>query len=188
MLRKIAAGASAAVVAAGLAVAPAVAAGLPDSPADPCAEAATCVTVVPAVADFSAVKRNSGPPPVGTPTPEVPSSPPDDSGPGGPGPGPGGGPSPFVPPPPLESAGPPPAPDITPVPAPPPMEPAPPPTPAPAEPRRPSEAVLPTAETPPRLPQTATNSGPLTVAGGVSLVAAGLAWIAGARRRSASRA
>lgn len=182
MLRKIAAGASAAVVAAGLAAAPAAATGFPGSPADPCSDVAQterqgpCVTVVP----FSAVKRNSGPPAVGTPTPEVPSSPPSD----GSGPGPGDtAPPPASPPPspPLESAGPPPAPDITPVPAPAPVEPAPTPTPAPAEPRKPSEAVLPTAE--PRLPQTATDTRPLTVAGGCSLIAAGFAWIGGARRR-----
>ena len=182
MLRKIAAGTSAALVAAALAVAPAAAAGIPGAPDDPCAGTATCVTVAPAVADFSAVKRGrSGPPPVGTPTPEGPSSPPpDDAGPGGP----GGGAPPSAPP--LESAGPPPAPDITPVPPPPPIEPAPTPTTAPAEPRRPSEAVLPTAEAPTRLPQTAADSRPLTAAGGISLMAAGLAWMGGARRRRAS--
>jgi len=178
MLRKIAVGTSAAVVAAALAVAPAAAAGLPGPPGDSCAEVATCVAVASPVAEFSAVKRGAGAPPVGTPSPEEPTSPPPDhSGPGGP---------PSAPPPPLESAGPPPAPDITPVPAPPPIEPAPTPTTAPAEPRRPSEAVLPTAEAPTRLPQTAADSRPLTVAGGVSLIAAGLAWIGGARRRRAS--
>ena len=181
MLRKIAAGASAAVVAAALAAAPAAATGFPGSPADACSDVAQteqqgpCVTVVP----FSAVKRNgSGPPPVGTPIPEEPTSPP----PGGSGPG-DAPPPPASPPPapPLESAGPPPAPDITPVPPPAPIEPAPTPRSAPAEPRKPSEAVLPTAE--PRLPQTAVDSAPLTVAGGGSLIAAGLAWIGGARRR-----
>lgn len=182
MLRKIAAGAGAAVVAAGLAIAPAAAAGLPGTPADPCAATATCVTAVPAVADFSAVKRrSSGPPPVGTPSPEVPSSPPPDVS------GPGGAP-PSAPPPPPESAAPPPAPDTTPVPAPPPIGPAPTPTTAPAEPRRPSEAVLPTAEVPTRLPQTAADSRPLAVAGGGSLIVAGLAWIGGARRRRGSNA
>jgi LPXTG-motif cell wall-anchored protein len=182
MLRKIAAGTSAAVVAAALAVAPAAAAEPPRLSADPCAETATCVTVVPAVADFSAVKRrSSGPPPVGTPTPEVPSSPPPDLS----GPGPGGAP-PSAPPPPPASAAPPPAPEIIPPPAPPLIEPAPTPTTSPAEPRRPSEVVLPTAEVPTRLPQTAADSRPLTVVGGASLIAAGLAWIGGARRRSAS--
>ena len=185
MLRKIAAGTSAAVVAAALAVAPAAAAGLPRPPADPCAEAADCVAVAPAVAEFSTVKRGSGAPPVGTPTPEEPTStPPDDSGPAGPGPG---GAPPSIPPPPLESAGPPPVPEIRPAPAPP-IEPAPTPTTAPAEPRRPSEAVLPTSEVPTRLPQTAAESRLLTVAGGVSLIAAGLAWIGGARRRRSSEA
>jgi LPXTG-motif cell wall-anchored protein len=187
MLRKIAAGTGAAIVAAGLAVAPAAAAGLSGPPADRCAEAATCVTVVPAVADFWAVKRkSSGPPSTGTPIPEVPSSPPPiDSGPGGP--GPGGAPPPAPSPPAAGPApAPAPAPDITQVPAPAPIEPVPPPTTAPAEPRRPSEAVRPAAEAPTRLPQTATDSRPLTVAGGGSLIAAGLAWMGGARRRNAS--
>ena len=182
MLRKIAAGTSAAVVAAALAVAPAAGAGLPGTPDDPCAGTATCVT---AGADFSAVKRkSSGPPPTGTPVPEVPSNPPPD-GSGAGGPGPGGGASPAAPP--LERAGPPSAPDITPAPPPPP-EPAPTPTTAPAEPGRPSEAILPTAEAPTRLPQTAADSRPLTVVGGGSLIAAGLAWIGGARRRRVSAA
>ncbi|HEV3363451.1 MAG TPA: LPXTG cell wall anchor domain-containing protein, partial [Acidimicrobiia bacterium] len=56
------------------------------------------------------------------------------------------------------------------------------PPPAPMD-RRPSEAVRPPAEAPQRLPQTAADSRPLAVAGGASLVAAGLAWIGGARRR-----
>jgi len=67
--------------------------------------------------------------------------------------------------------------------APPDAPPAPPPTSPPAEPRRPAERVLPTDEAPTRLPLTAVDSRPLTVAGGGSLVAAGLAWIGGARRR-----
>ena len=71
---------------------------------------------------------------------------------------------------------------MTPVTAPPPAEPAPTTT-VPAEPRKPSEAVLPKAE-PRRLPQTAADSRPLTVAGGGLLIAAGLAWMGGARRAS----
>ena len=179
MLRKIAAGTGAAIVAAGLAAAPAAATELSGSPADACSEVTSCLTVAPAIGDFSSVRRKSSEPPsVGNPVPEEPSSPPPgDSGPGGPGPG-DSGPPPTAPP--LETAGPPAAPDFTPVTAP---EVIPTPTSAPAEPRRPSEAILPTAETPPRLPQTAADSRPLTVAGGGSLVAAGLAWIGGARRR-----
>jgi LPXTG-motif cell wall-anchored protein len=207
MLRKIAAGTSAAVVAAGLAAAPAAATELSGPPADSCTDVGagqtgpdplapgfvfgpladvphlmatdrSCVTVTPAVADFSSVRRkSSAPPPVGNPAPEEPSSPPpDEPGPGGPGPG-DSVPRSTVPP--LETAGPPAAPEFTPVTGP---EAVPTPTPAPAEPRRPNEAVLPRAETP-RLPQTAADTRPLTVAGGGSLVAAGLAWIGGARRR-----
>jgi hypothetical protein len=221
MLRKIAAGTSAAVVAAGLAAAPAAASGLPASPSavssgeDPrnppaCGGAAqaeqngldphktsgflfgpladvpyllsgdrSCFTAASAAADTSPARRKgSAPPPVGAPVPEEPSSPPpDDSGAGAPGPGDSG------PPP---SAAPPAAPDFTP-PAPPPVAPGPTPTSAPAEFGGPSESVLPAvrppAEAPPRLPLTAVDTRPLTVAGGGSLVAAGLAWIGGARRR-----
>jgi LPXTG-motif cell wall-anchored protein len=191
MLRNIAVGASAAVIAACLAAAPVAATGLPGAPATvssggdpryPPVCAAPCVTVAPSVADFSAVRRNSpAPPPVATPGPEAPSNPPpDDAGPGGPGPGPGDSAPPAAAPP-AEPPTPPAAPDFTPVTAPPPAEPVPTPTSAPAEPREPSEAVLPRAE--PRLPQTAADSRPLMVVGGASLIAAGLAWMGGARRR-----
>lgn len=195
MLRKIAVGTSAAVVAVGLAAAPALAAVLPRS-APTCGEAAQteqCLTVASPVADISSARRNSSaPPPVGTPVPEGPSSPPPE-GPGSPPPevpssppsgnsgpevpGPDGS-GPPAPAPPVETAGPPAAPEF--IPAPSPVE-TPAPTRAPDETRKPSETVLPTTE--PRLPQTAVDSRPLTVAGGVSLVAAGLAWIGGARRR-----
>ena len=189
MLRKIVVGTSAAVVAVGLAAAPALATGPPGSPA-PCSETARteqCLTVASTVAGFSSARRNSSaPPPVGTPVPEEPSSPPPDvpsspppgdSGPGSPGPGDSGPPAPA---PPIETAGPPAAPEFTPA-APLPVEPSPAPTRAPNESGKPSETVLPTTE--PRLPKTAVDSRPLTVAGGGSLVAAGLAWIGGARRR-----
>ena len=180
MLRRIAAGTSAALIAVGLAVAPARATGLP-----PATSAVSSGSVLRGpLPDISAAHRNSSTPPtVGTPIPETPNSPPsDESGPGGPGPGDSGPPSPSAPP--VDSP-PPPSPEVTPPPAPP----APPaealaPTPPtpPAAPRGPSgKSVLPTAE--PRLPQTAAESQPLTVAGGASLIAAGLAWIGGARRR-----
>jgi len=196
MLRKIAVGTSAAVVAVGLAAGPALAAEPPGSPA-PCSGTARtqlCSTDASPVADIFTARRNtSPPPPVGTPVPEepsspppdvpsspapeVPSSPPGDSGPDAPGPGGSGPPAPA---PPIETAGPPAAPEFTPAP-PAPTEPTPTPTRAPNESGKPSETVLPTAE--PRLPKTAVDSRPLTVAGGGSLVAAGLAWIGGARRR-----
>jgi len=213
MLRKIAAGTSAAVVAAGLAAAPAVAAGLPSSPGDVCGDATTeqtsvegrttqafvfgpladvphlrsagpsCVTVTPVVTDFSDARRRSGsPPPVGTPAPEAPGSPPPpDSTPEAPpvdsGPPPSAGP-------PVETAVPP-ADTASPLP-PAPVEPGPPPAPR-APLGGPGESVLPEtrppARAPSRLPQTASETRPLTVAGGGSLIAAGLAWIGGARRR-----
>jgi hypothetical protein len=209
MLRRIAAGTSAAVVAAGLAAGPAVASGLPAA-GDSCADLAqteqhgldlqatpgfvfgpladvphllsgdrACFTVAASAADATpARRRSSGPPPVGIPVPEEPSSrPPEDSGRGEPGPGDSGPPPSAAPP--VETAGPPAAPDLTPPAAPPPVAPEPTPTSSPT----PSESVLPTAEAPPRLPLTASDTRPLTVAGGASLVAAGLAWIGGARRR-----
>jgi LPXTG-motif cell wall-anchored protein len=213
MLRKIAAGTSAAVVAAGLAAAPAVASGLPASPGDSCGDVTqtehtsldqqstrgfvfgpladvphllsgdrTCFTVASEVADMSGARRHSAaPPPVGTPVPEVPASPPPgDSGPGAPGPGD------SAPPPSADSSSLPAPPDFTPVMAPPLAEAGPPPSPR-AELGGPGESVLPSVQPPrqtaPRLPQTASDTRPLTVAGGGSLFAAGLAWIAGARRR-----
>jgi LPXTG-motif cell wall-anchored protein len=226
MLRKIAAGTSAAVVAAGLAAAPAVAAGLPASPGaalpggDPraprCGDAAqteqnafegpathgfvfgpladvphllssdrSCFTVASEVADVSGARRHSAsPPPVGTPVPEVPSSPPGDSGPGAPGPG-DSGPASASPPADTDTPSLPASPDFTPTTAPAAVAPSPPP------PRgklgAPGESLLPSAQPPPeaapRLPQTASDTRPLTVAGGGSLIAAGLAWIGSARRR-----
>lgn len=175
MLRKIAAGTSAALIAIGLAAAPAVATGLTAVPGAVASEDPQSP-----LPDTSAARRkSSGPPPVGSPAPEVPSSPPrDDSGPGGPGPGDSGPPPSSVPP--VETAGPPASPDFAPTPAPPEEPPPPPP---PAEPRKAAEHVLPTAKAPTRLPLTAVDSRPLTVAGGASLIAAGLAWIGGARRR-----
>ena len=182
MLRRFAAGTSAALVAVGLAVAPAWANGLP--PATSAVSSGSALRGP--LPDISAANRNSSTPPtVGTPIPETPSSPPsDESGPGGPGPGDSGPPSPSAPP--VDSSTPPLSPDVTAPPAPPapPVEaPAPTPPAPPAAPRGPSgESVLPIAEKP-HLPQTAAESQPLTVAGGVSLIAAGLAWIGGARRR-----
>jgi len=214
MLRKIAAGTSAAVVVAGLAAAPA-AAGLPASSGDVCGDAAqteqntverratqgfvfgpladvphlqsagpSCEIVTPVVTDFSGARRSASPPPVGTPAPEVPGGPGADSPPEAPTPV-DSGPLPSASPP-ADAAGPPvdtssPPPDVT-APAPPPVAPAP---------RAPSggpgESVLPETQppagAPSRLPQTASDTGPLTVAGGGSLMAAGLAWIGGARRR-----
>jgi LPXTG-motif cell wall-anchored protein len=58
---------------------------------------------------------------------------------------------------------------------------APPAPPAPRESGREANNVLPEAQ--PRLPQTAADTRPLATAGGGSLIAAGLAWIGGARRR-----
>jgi LPXTG-motif cell wall-anchored protein len=208
MFRKIAAGTSAAVVAAGLAAAPAVAAGLPapgdcvdvaptetagvDQPTSEgfvfgplaevphflTAERSCFVASAPAAdPDLSAAhRRNSGPPPVKTPIPDVPtdvSPPADTSGP----PPVDSGPPPAAPPAPPPVA--PEAPPVeTPAPAPPEAPPAPP---APRESGREANSVLPEAQ--PRLPQTAADTRPLTAAGGSSLIAAGLAWIGGARRR-----
>ena len=215
MLRKIAAGTSAAVVAAGLAAAPAVAAGIPASPGEVCGDATpteqasiegrttqgfvfgpladvlhlrsagpSCATVTPVVTDFSdARRRSASPPPVGTPTPEAPSSPPpDDSAPEAPAPVDSGPPPSAGPP--VETAVP--AADTS-SPLPPvPVEAGPPPAPRAAL-GGPGESVLPETQPPPRapsrLPQTAGETRPLTVAGGGSLIAAGLAWIGGARRR-----
>ena len=167
MLRKIAAGTSAAVVAAGLAAAPGVAAGIPAPPGDVCGDP-SCVSVV---TDFSGARRRNSSPPVGTPTPEAPSSPPQDSAPEAPPPAS----------PPVETAGPP-ADTSSPLP-PAPVESGPPP--APRALGGPGESVLPETQppSPPRLPQTASETRPLTAAGGGSLIAAGLAWIGGARRR-----
>ena len=178
MLRRFAAGTSAALVAVGFAVAPAWANGLPAA-----TSAVSSESDLPSpLADISAAHRNTSPPTVGTPIPETPNSPPsDESGPGGPGPGDSGPPSPSGPP--VDSSSPPPSPDVTPPPGPPVEAPAPTPPAPQAAPRGPSgENVLPTAEKP-HLPQTAAESQPLTVAGGASLIAAGLAWIGGARRR-----
>jgi LPXTG-motif cell wall-anchored protein len=214
MLRKIAAGTSAAVVAAGLAAAPAVASELPASSGDSCGDVTrtgqngldqqakpgflfgpladvphllsgdrACFTVAPTVADISSARRNSSaPPPVGSPVPEVPTSPPpDDSGPPGPGPDDSG------PPPSTDTSSPPAPPEFTPMMAPPPAAPAPTTKSWPAVFGGPAETVLPAAQPPseaaPRLPQTANETRPITVAGGASLFAAGLAWIGGARRR-----
>ncbi|MCA1843486.1 MAG: LPXTG cell wall anchor domain-containing protein [Actinobacteria bacterium] len=221
MLRKLAAGTSAAVVAAGLAAAPAVAAGLSASPGDVCSDSATqteqngvdqtttqgfvfgpladvphlqsagpsCVTVAPAVADFSSAHRHSAsPPPPGTPVPEVPSSAPpvESPGPEAPGPGESVPPAPAGPPadtssPPSDTASPPAPPELTPSP----VAPSPPPAPR-SDFGGPGESVLPSTQPPAeaaRLPQTASETRPLTAAGGGSLIAAGLAWIGGARRR-----
>jgi LPXTG-motif cell wall-anchored protein len=175
MLRKIAAGTGAAVVAACLAAAPAVAAGLPASVGDVCA-APSCVPVTPVVTDFSGARRNASPP-VGTPVPEEPSGPPPNvSVPESP------PPVDSVPPPSAGTASPPPAPEPTTA------QVAPSPPPAPRAPLGgPGETVLPEAQpparAPSRLPQTASDTRPLTVAGGGSLIGAGLAWIGGARRR-----
>ena len=176
MLRRFAAGTSAALVAVGLAIAPAWANGLPPATSAVSSES----DLSGPLADISAAHRNSSSPPTaGTPIPESPSSPPSDE----PGPGDSGPPAPPAPP--VDTAPPPPSPDVTPPPAPPAL-PAEAPVPAPPSPptasRGPSgDSVLPKAE--PRLPQTAAESQPLTVAGGASLIAAGLAWIGGARRR-----
>jgi len=223
MLRKIAAGTSAAVVAAGLA---AVAAGLSASsgaalpgrdPRTPqCSDAApseqstfgrpiahgfvfgplaevphrqsqgpSCGTVNSVVTDFSGAHRSASPPPVGTPVPEAPSSPPPDiSGPETPGPGESPPPAPSGPP--ADTSSPPSPPVVTPTPAPAPVAPSPPPA-LRAPTGGPGENVLPQSQpptrAPARLPQTAGDTRPLTVAGGGSLIAAGLAWIGGASRR-----
>ena len=163
MLRKLVAVTGAVMLAAGLGTASAVASEMPE---------------------LSVANRGHGSKPPLAPIPDVPSPdtdspppdspglPPDDSGPGGP--PADSAPPPLAPPP----AAPPPAvPTESPTTAPP----------APPEEVRPVEKVrLPAGsseEAPTRLPQTGSGARPLTATGGASLLAAGLAVIAGARRK-----
>jgi LPXTG-motif cell wall-anchored protein len=131
----------------------------------------------PAFADpaVSSAHRRTSKPPADTPVPEVP--PPADSGPGGPGPIDSGPPPPASPP-----SAPPAPPELPPIETPPP--PAPTSTSAPQESGRQADNVLPAVQPPEQLPQTAAETRPLTIAGGGSLIAAGLAWMGGARRRN----
>jgi LPXTG-motif cell wall-anchored protein len=247
MLRKLAAGTSAAVVAAGLAAAPAMAARLPGQADESCGDVAqtgpitpagfvfgpfadvpqlasadrTCLPAaappaspappadgsVPPLPDLSSAHRHdSAPPPTGVPVPGgsdsgnpgLPGVPPPDTPdtPGSPE-APGGPEEPSAPPsaavpPPITPQGP--APDTTPL-APQPTAPAGP-TPTMSSPPSPGEFVGPaeTATNPPRsaagapgLPQTGGDTRPLAAAGGFNLLAAGIAVIAGARRRNRKR-
>ena len=166
MLRKLVAVTGAVVLAVGLATASAVASEVPE---------------------LSVANRGHGskpplaPNPPDVPLPDTPDSPPPDS-PGLPpdGSGPSGPPADSGPPPPAA-----PPPDV-------PVE-SPPPPPAPPEEVRPVERARPPAgfseEAPTRLPQTGSGARPLTAMGGTSLLGAGLAVIAGARRqrRAATR-
>ena len=171
MLRKLVAVTGAVVLAVGLATASAVASEVPE---------------------LSVANRGHGskpplaPTPPDVPLPDTPDSPPPDS-PGLPpdGSGPSGPPPDSGPPPPaMPPAAPPP--DV-PVESPPPTPPAPPEEVRPVERNRPPAGF--SEEAPTRLPQTGSGARPLTATGGVSLLGAGLAVIAGARhkRRAATR-
>ena len=212
MLRKLAAGTSAAFVAAGLTAAPAVASRLPSSSENSCGDMAqteqdpldkvttqgfvfgpladvpqllsdrrVCFTTAAVPSDVSAASRRhgSGPPPVGSPP--VPTNPgsPESGGPGVP------ASSEALPP--GDSPEPPGSTDITPMLSPPPVSTGPTPASSPAEFVGPAETDFVPAAGPegrPRsLPQTGRGSRPLAAAGGAHLLAAGLALIAGARRR-----
>jgi hypothetical protein len=124
-------------------------------------------------------------PPASGGSPEAPGSPSDH----GPGPGGGGGPGPSGSPPSGDTAQPPPSTFDTPPVSPPavPGGPALTPTPVAAGPADIARAANGSPEAPPSspppLPVTGHDPRPLAVAGGVNLVAAGLAFIGGARRR-----
>ncbi len=136
-----------------------------------------------------------GVPPVGRPIPgrpggygssggELPPELPPYGPPGGPG---GGGPGPSGAPPSGEAPGPPGSTDVTPMLSPPPVSTGPAPMSSPADLAGPAETALVPAGSPgesaPLLPRTGGDARPLAAAGGLNLIAAGLALIGGARRR-----
>jgi hypothetical protein len=118
-------------------------------------------------------------PPVSGETPEAPGPPSEH----GPGPGGGGGRGPSGAPPPADTLQPPASTGDTPTLSPP----GPAPTPSPAATAQPAETARTANDSPeaspPPLPVTGHDARPLAAAGGVNLIAAGLAFIGGARRR-----
>lgn len=172
MLRKLVAVTGAVVLAVGLATASAVASEVPELSVANRGHGAKPPPLAPTPPDIPSPDTPDSPPP------DSPGLPPDDSGPGGP-PADSGPPPPAMPP----AAPPPDVPTESPPPAP---------VAAPDEVRPVENVRLPAGfseEAPTRLPQTGSGSRPLTATGGVSLLGAGLAVIAGARqkRRAASR-